>query len=1299
MALADINSRAAVLKAIEEFDERGREGFLDKYGYGQAHRYFLVHNGKRYDSKAIIGVAHRYEGEGKRALKSDEFSGGEATVKRKLEELGFTVEKQSNPEKREPRFWWVNQGRSYKEETDGGFVWAPQNNKDGHEMSYHRNVNRVKKGDIIFHYKDKAIKGVSVATTNGAVADRPEGITDEGRTHNGWKASVKFHELDKPVRKTDFIDDLRELDNKKVLITGTESVKAEYLIELPEDIIRLMAYHMDVSELPESIKNTLPAGRRPSQAWIFQANPEMWDLCSAIENEGKIRWLVNQHESEISTGDRVFLWQSGEDAGVYGTGDIVVGPKTMEDFPEQQQYRNEEWEEGDQEVLRVEIAIDRELVENPIHREHIKSFMPDCEIITSPQRTNAALSRGEAAFLEDLAKHPEWQEASFGLVDQLLGEFEKDLEYPEAGGYTIRTSEHEEKKEVVDRLQPPLREIAEGNAEACEDLLEWLSNDNLVKKRTSWLMGGGFGAIHRSDFCVFLKNTENEKACNLLQNLFDESQPVHERTNEFRTTCRKLYEPLLEEGMFPENKTEIKPIPVMWPGLLLFCYKPDKYTIYKATEFGDFADDLNFSLGHNGADEKYRWCCDLVKVLLHYSVMQDGGAKDLIDAHSLVWATENHPVLNGVVKNPMLNAFADSLIQCSSYGSEKWGTYRDDDRLRLLLGSLIVMSLEDQRIWMALDKEQIPEIEEELDDSPHWTWDTGEYSEYSAVPSVNGYYTPGKKWELWDSLKDAHFSFLEKVADKYEKLAADSQQKHDSDVLEYLRTELDRDIPRPDYGNPNYWLVAPGRGARLWEEMHDEEIIALGWDKIGDYAQYKDRDAFETAIAEAYDSEDDPKNNAKACYEFIHEMKVGDRLVAKQGRSTLLGYGEVLSGYRYEESREEYQHVRDVSWTEVGEWELPADHKRLPNKTLTPKSEEQASEYVEIMEAKPGPDGGEVVMWADIRDEHSYNFGRDFEITGLHFPSQQKVNLEANITKSLQIGKHVILTGPPGTGKSKLAKEICEFYTGDAENYHMNTATSDWSTFDTIGGYQPQDDGSLSFRSGLFLKCFKGSQSCETQNRWLIIDEINRADIDKAFGSLFSALTGDNIAIPFEMEGETIQVIGDPDSDLQIKSHKFVIHPDWRIIATMNTFDKASLYEMSYAFMRRFSFIPVGIPEEINGDLIQDYIDVWKVEPGVEGDSVDDEQIKKLAELWKTINDTRKIGPALIEDMYQYVAGGGDWSNAIILFVLPQFEGLLEDKIVQFVKNVDLPGRQKNRVGSFCADFFGIREDKFGSAQ
>lgn len=81
----------AILKAIKEYDDLGRDHFLATYGFGRARSYWLVYNGKKYDSKAVVGVAHRFLPD-RQALTPKQLIGGDKTVKRHLERLGFTVE-------------------------------------------------------------------------------------------------------------------------------------------------------------------------------------------------------------------------------------------------------------------------------------------------------------------------------------------------------------------------------------------------------------------------------------------------------------------------------------------------------------------------------------------------------------------------------------------------------------------------------------------------------------------------------------------------------------------------------------------------------------------------------------------------------------------------------------------------------------------------------------------------------------------------------------------------------------------------------------------------------------------------------------------------------------------------------------------------------------------------------------------------------------------------------------------------------------------------------------------------------
>ena len=92
MALSDVTAEG-VERALDEFDRLGRDAFLDQFGFGRARGYFLIRGGRHYDSKAVVGVAHGYDRPDLGPLLPQGFSGGEATVARLLESLGFDVER------------------------------------------------------------------------------------------------------------------------------------------------------------------------------------------------------------------------------------------------------------------------------------------------------------------------------------------------------------------------------------------------------------------------------------------------------------------------------------------------------------------------------------------------------------------------------------------------------------------------------------------------------------------------------------------------------------------------------------------------------------------------------------------------------------------------------------------------------------------------------------------------------------------------------------------------------------------------------------------------------------------------------------------------------------------------------------------------------------------------------------------------------------------------------------------------------------------------------------------------------
>lgn len=306
----------------------------------------------------------------------------------------------------------------------------------------------------------------------------------------------------------------------------------------------------------------------------------------------------------------------------------------------------------------------------------------------------------------------------------------------------------------------------------------------------------------------------------------------------------------------------------------------------------------------------------------------------------------------------------------------------------------------------------------------------------------------------------------------------------------------------------------------------------------------------------------------------------------------------------------------------------------------------------------------------------------EFEITlpeELYFYGGEETRLRQQITAALRAGKHIIFTGPPGTGKSRVAKAVAEQAEelDSVDGYTFTTATAEWSSFDTIGGYVPSDgSNNLQFDPRLFLRCFR-THDGTVQNRWLVIDELNRANIDKALGPLFSVLSKDSVELPYEREGRIRVDWVEEDADLSeiaANEDRFPVTPAWRLIGTMNTFDKTSLYDLSFAFMRRFSFIHVGVPDLTNAEGVveQNLLDpsagpnygtVWqRSNPHLE-DVIDDHH-QEVMVLWARINEYRSIGPAIILDIFEQLAAfeGGDrrspLTSAVLNYVFPQLEGL-----------------------------------------
>lgn len=254
------------------------------------------------------------------------------------------------------------------------------------------------------------------------------------------------------------------------------------------------------------------------------------------------------------------------------------------------------------------------------------------------------------------------------------------------------------------------------------------------------------------------------------------------------------------------------------------------------------------------------------------------------------------------------------------------------------------------------------------------------------------------------------------------------QERASEDSYKFYQRVLDIyfEKAKKEDSKRRYWYCRLGEKSSAWEECYNDSFIALGVEDVGDYSQYKNKDGIIAKLKEVHSDDTSHKQDAKAAWQFLTEIKPGDIVYAISGDTNIIGRAIVTGEYEYNPDRKVLRNIRTVQWTNTGKWTAP---QKLPNKTFTEITDKERIKIIESM------------------------------------ISQTATTDYSEIIKLLKASHNLILTGAPGTGKTYMASQIAEQLNAECEFVQFHPS---YDYTDFVEGLRPTPEGTFERMDGAF---------------------------------------------------------------------------------------------------------------------------------------------------------------------------------------------------------------------------------------